>query len=80
MLRDEGEEEELDVGHIIVFAGERVTGKAVDVPAEDDSLHGGGKSEREFRSGEEIGGAVRRLQEVDDGDGVGEGDVRGEGS
>lgn len=41
-------------------------------------MHGGGEGEGELRGGEEVGGSVRGLQEVDDGDDFGEADVRRE--
>lgn len=37
----------------------------------------GGEGEGELRGGEEVGGSEGGLQEVDDGDGGGEADVRG---
>lgn len=61
-----------EVGDFV--SGVRVSGKAFDV-SEADTLHGGREVKRELRGGEEVGGSVRRLQEVDDGYDIGEGDV-----
>lgn len=40
-----------------------------------DTLHGGGEGKGELRSCEEITGPIRGLQEIDDGDDIGEADV-----
>ncbi|KAI3721749.1 hypothetical protein L2E82_32767 [Cichorium intybus] len=45
---------------------------------DDDVQRHGGEDEGELRGGEEIGGSIRRFQEVDDGDDNGEIDVRGD--